>query len=239
MEVQSSVMFEHREIAIIHLLSVQQQYEMSSETLFQAVGYLNSVLAVLDCPGDRMNLFALTSFWMVAKLEESGAPKLSDLCFIAKNAYTEDEFAECERFILQLPGFRLLFPTVPIFLRSFLEWGGVSPKGCEVANFFSELSLLPTEFMCLDPSLIAMACACLGEITLGGQCPTQRLTAIALHSVEEARACCPMLIELARKVLAHPRHLLYQRYTAPPSTGAILEMQLTEGLFDRLGETEL
>jgi hypothetical protein len=45
---QTAITFEHREIAITHMLSVQQQYAIASETLFQAVGYLHPLLGVMD-----------------------------------------------------------------------------------------------------------------------------------------------------------------------------------------------
>jgi hypothetical protein len=124
--------------------------------------------------------------------------------------------------ILRIPRFQLTFPTVPVFLRSFLELAQAGETACEVANFFSELALIPIDFVGADPELIATACACLGQIATGGRCPLRRLMAV-------------IGVEFARKVLAHPKHLLYQRYTASPAAGAIRAMELTEGVLDRLG----
>jgi G2/mitotic-specific cyclin 1/2 len=234
-KVQTSILSEHREVAVTRMLSVQQRYEMSSETLFEAVGYLNRLLGQYDCPCERLDLFALTSFWMAAKLEESGAPKKSDLCYLARDQYTENDFVQCERFILQLPGFQFTFPTAPLFLRSFLDAIEANAKVIETALFFCDLSQIPMDFIGTRPEVIAVACVGLAKVAFGDVCPTKRLMLLAgLESFDEPRNCCTKLIEFAKRIMAHPRHLLYHRYTVPPAGAAILEMHLSDDLLERL-----
>jgi hypothetical protein len=235
MEVQTTILLEHREIAITHMLSVQHQYDMGSDTLFQAVGYLNQLLRRIDCPKDKLHLFALTSIWMVAKLEENGAPRLSDLCFIARGVYTESDFVECERFILNDTGFQLTFATAVVFLRAFLDAIGAGLKTVEIANFFCDLSLIPIDFVGIRPDVVAMACVCLAKLTLKEKCPTKRLLELAeCEGVEEPKFCCGKLIEFGNVVIAHPKHLLYQKYTAEKTMRAILEMKMSEDILECL-----
>jgi hypothetical protein len=233
---QTALTAQHREVAVTRILAVLQQYGTRTETFFQATAYLNSVLAFYDCPPERLMLFGLTCLWIAAKFEEKGAPRLSDLCAIA-GEYEEAEFVECECFILRIPGFRLTFPTVPLFLQMFLDGAQAGEKAREAASFLAELSAIPIDFVATEPWLIAMACVCLGQMTTGGPSPAQQLMAFAgVDSLEETGACCAKLITLARRVLEHPTHFLYLRYTQPPGTGVILEMQLTEDLIGRLGQ---
>jgi hypothetical protein len=235
LQIQTTVMLEHREVAVTHMLSVQHQYEMSSPTLFQAVGYLNRILTQFDCPKERLQLIALTSFWMAAKLEESCAPRLSDLCYIARHAYTEADFIRCERFILRAPELHLIFITSTVFLQSFLLSIEAEAKTMEIAQFFCDLSLIPIDFIGTRPDVIAVACVLLAKWTLEETCPTKRLLGLAdLVSLEETKFCCVKLIEFGNKVLLHPGHLLYRRYTAPPATGVILEMKMTGPFLDEL-----
>jgi hypothetical protein len=96
--------------------------------------------------------------------------------------------------------------------------------------------LIPIDFVGADPERIAMACVCLGQTTTGEQCPARRLMELTgVDSLDETRRCCVKLIGFARKVLAHPNHMLYLRYTMAPATGAITGMNLTEGLIDQIG----
>jgi hypothetical protein len=232
---QTQITRELREFAVTCVFAVQQQYDMTSETLFQAVTFLNIVLSHVDLPKEQLRLVLMTCFWMSAKMEENGGPKLCDINAICQNAYREDDFLDCERRILAATHCRLAFPTAVLFLERFLDAICATPEIREAANFFCELALIPIDFVDLTPDVIALAAVCAARLSLAECCPTKRLMAYAhLTDVEAVRRCCGRLIGFAMRLMAHTEHLIYYRFTAPPAIGVILRMKLNPDLAAKL-----
>jgi hypothetical protein len=235
MSLQTQITRELREFAVTCVFAIQQQYDMTSETLFQAVTFLNIILSHVDLPKEQLRLIAVTCFWMSAKMEENGGPKLSDISAICQNAYRDNDFVDCERQILAATQCTLAFPTPVLFLERFLDAICATEVIREAANFFCELALVPIDFVDLAPDVVALGAVCAAKLSMAEFCPTKKLLACAhLKDVEIVRNCCGKLIAFAIHLMEHTQHMIYYRFTAPPAKGVILRMKLAANLAAKL-----
>jgi hypothetical protein len=226
---------ELRELGVVCIFGLQQRYQMTSETLFQAVTIMNLSLSHIPYPRQQIRLVAMTCFWMSAKMEEDCGPKLSDVNEICECACMEEDFAECERQILSATRCILSFPTATFFLERLLDAIYASEVISEVANFFCELSLIPIDFVDITPDLIAIASVCAAKLAMDEFCPIKRLLAYGhIEKLEAVKECCEKLISVALPVVETRQHLIYSRFTTPPARGAILQMTLSMDLITKI-----
>jgi hypothetical protein len=232
LSMQTSIAAPEREEAIGFIFRLQQRYEMSNNTLYQAVACLNIALSAKPFTRDELLLAAFTITWIAAKLEESDEiPKLDRLSALASRRFSEDDFVQCERELLALLDFRLTFPTTKLFSRRLLDVIDAEEDVREVAAFFTDLSLLPIEMVDFPPDIVALACVCLAKLSLSEFCPTKRLMAYAnISNIVDAQNCCRILILRAIQVREDPANILYVRYTEPPMSQYILRLDLSEDL---------
>jgi hypothetical protein len=232
---QTDITPELREFGVACIFAIQQQYEMTSDTLFQAVTIMNLSLSHIAYPREQLRLLAMTCFWMSAKMEENGGPKLSDVSEICQCAYVEDDFAECERQILSATRCILSFPTAYFFLERLLDAVCATELTSEAANFFCELSLIPIDFVDITPDLAAVASVCAAKLAMGDFCPIRRLMAYGhINELEAVKECCKKLIDVACDVIENKQHFMYYRFTTPPARGAVLQMTLSTDLISKM-----
>ena len=220
------------QIAVKWLFLIQQEYAMSSNTLFTAVTLLNTALSRQPVSKDRMQLVTVTCLWIASKMEERAVPKLEQLCAMCQHTYSSDDFVQCERELIVTLDFRFNYPTSKLFLRRLLDVADVDNEIMEAACFFCDVSLNLVEMWSFPQNVIALASVCLGMICLGFMCPTKKLC-VAGHvdDVDEVRACARLLLEYARYVKNEgSRHFLFQRYTCDVLTKAITRMNMADSL---------
>ena len=235
LKLQTEIKPELREAAVKWIFNIHQEYKMSSDTLYEAVTYLNIVLSKSFVPFPQMSVITLTCIWMASKVEERKVPKLEDFCKLCTNDVTFDDFVKCERSLLTLLNFRLNYPTSKMFLRRLLDAIAAEPPINEVATFFCDLSLIPCEFVDFSVVVVAMAATCLGKLTLNKYCPTQRLMAYAhITDAEPVKKCCLLMLQYAKQVMSDHEHILYKKFTQPSLIGSIREMDLSPSLISKI-----
>ncbi|OHS98094.1 Cyclin, N-terminal domain containing protein [Tritrichomonas foetus] len=226
-ESQNDITPEMHEIAIKWLFSIQSQCQMSSNSLFEAVIYLNTILTRVNIEKSKLQLMTVTCMWLAAKMEERAIPTLNDLIYICSNNYTADDFVQCERDVLRILDYRLNFPTPKFFLRRLTDAIDADSAIIEVSNFFCELSLIPLEFINYDPSTIALACICLGKLSMREFCPTKRLMSYAhIDGLEDVKSCAKLLVKYASILMTDKKHILYKKFTDEHLNKSILDMEL-------------
>ena len=225
------------EIAVKWMFQIQEQYAMSSDTLFSAVAYLNTVLSRQSISRARIQLVTVTCIWMASKMEERSVPKIEDLCEMCSKDYTSDDFVECEKELIVLLDFRLNYPTSKLFVRRMLDVIDADGELVEVTSFFCDISLIPVEVWSFPPDVVALAAACLGKLCLGEFCPTKRLCLYGhIEDLESVRACARVLLRYARQVMdpSSRLHFMCVRYTRDPLTKAITRIDMSDELADRI-----
>ena len=225
---QSEITPQMHETAIRWILMVQQEYQMSNDTMYEAVTYLNIILCKSPVRKSQLQLVTLTCLWMASKIEERVVPKLEEFSLMCSNQYKIDDFIKCERKLLRLLDFRLSFPTAKFFLRRLLDSIDAEYQVVDAANFFCDLSLLPIPFLDYQPNIIAMAAVCLGKLCLNEFCPTLRLQAYGhINELTEVRKCAQSMLSYAPVIINDPKHILYGRYSTPEETRSVFKLSLS------------
>ena len=225
------------EIAVKWLFQIQEQYSMSSDTLFAAVAYLNTVLSRQTVSRAKIQLVTVTCIWMASKVEERSVPKIDELCMMCSKDYTADDFVNCEKELLICLDFRLNYPTSKLFVRRMLDVIDAQGDLVEVTSFFCDISLIPMEIWAFPPDVVALAAACLGKLCLGEFCPTKRLCLYGhIDDLESVRLCARVLLRYARQIMdpSDRLHFMYVRYTSEPLAKAITRINLAEELVNHI-----
>lgn len=224
-----------REHAIQWLFTLQEQFDMTSDTLFESAVYLNTYLTKTPETLQTLQLATVTCIWIASKVEDRVVPKISELKSMCSNDYEIDDFIKCERKILESLDYRLNFPTSKLFLRRLQDAIDADMAIIEVSCFFCDLSLIPLELIDFPPIVIASACVCLGKICLDEFCPTKRILAYAhLCDLQSIKECAKLLLLCGEQVYRNKSHYLYKRYTNETLNGAITKMIISEDLVDQI-----
>ena len=234
-KVQKELTSDNHETAVKWLFNIQGQYQMSSNTLFESVYYLNIILSRIPIPHDKLLLFSVTCIWVASKMEEKTALTINDMIYMCSNRYKYEDFINCESDILKALDFKLNFPTAKFFLRRLTDAIDADTYIIEVSNFFCELSLIPLEFINYDPYVIAMASICLGKIAMKEFCPIKRLLAYShIDDIDIVKECAKILLYKARILMQNKDHFLYQKFTDEHLNKSILDMELDENVENNL-----
>ena len=148
-----------RSLLIDWMVSVHQQFELSQETLFLSVNYLDRYLQsqVETTPRDQLQLVGVTAMFLACKVEEIYLPSIEDFVYSTDNAYTEAELRAMEIKMINVLNFDLNSPIPLSFLRRYSKAGDVDVLEHTLAKYILELSLLDFGQAALPPSMTAAA----------------------------------------------------------------------------------
>ncbi|XP_068218650.1 G2/mitotic-specific cyclin-B-like isoform X1 [Palaemon carinicauda] len=154
-----SVTQRSRAMLIDWLIQVQSYLELSQETLYQSIHLIDRVLEVYDMPVDKIQLLAITAFFIISKLEENEPVEASELLGLTLNSYTLQEFLAMEREVLVVLNFNLISIDPSTFLEYFayLTCNYDDKRVLDCANFLMETVLVEVWPMETRPSLLAAA----------------------------------------------------------------------------------
>jgi cyclin A len=164
--VQTNLTPAMRGILVDWLVEVAEEYELSSETLFLAVNYLDRFAAT--CPVDRrkFQLVGVACMLIASKYEGIFAPAVDEFVYISANTYSREEVLLMEVSILNALGFTLTAATAKVFLRRYLKAAGADLTLAFLASYLCEISLLEYNFLQYLPSMVAAASVFLSLRTL-------------------------------------------------------------------------
>jgi hypothetical protein len=138
------------------------------ETVGIGMSYLDRYLCSVKgkkALGDRKEyqLVAMTCLYIAIKLHEPLEMETSLLADLSRGCYTEMEFANMERTILEAVEWRVSGPTPLTFVLHFLAFlpdtlsAGVEEAIWDYARYQTELAIADHAFVKLKPSLVGMA----------------------------------------------------------------------------------
>ena len=98
-----------RSILVDWMIQVQHHLLLSQETLYLAVGILDSVLHRRDVDPDNLQLVGITSMLIASKLEEYYAAEIKKLLHLTENSYVDFKCCRWKGLYWQLWSFRYHF----------------------------------------------------------------------------------------------------------------------------------
>jgi len=164
--VQQSLTPAMRGILIDWLVEVAEEYELSSETLFLAVNYLDRFASKNLVDRRKFQLVGVGCMLIASKYEGIVAPAVDEFVYISANTYTREEVLKMETVILASLEFSLTAATAKVFLRRFLKAADADLTLAFLASYLCEITLLDYNFLQYLPSVVAAASVFLALLTL-------------------------------------------------------------------------
>jgi len=111
----------NRALLMSWLLEVALHFHISQETIYHAVGMIDGTLAMRDVDNAHLQLVAITSLLIAAKLEEYHPPSIKDLLAVTENSYSFDDVVKMERKLLILHDFNAFSAEPMVFINRFVK----------------------------------------------------------------------------------------------------------------------
>ncbi|XP_070616191.1 G2/mitotic-specific cyclin-B3 [Erythrolamprus reginae] len=174
MKSQPDITTDMRAILVDWMVEVQENFELTHETLYLAVKLMDHYLVQVEAMRDKLQLIGSTTILIASKFEERCPPCLDDFLYICDDAYQREELLDMERGILQTLHFDINIPIAYRFLRRFAKCARATMETLTLARFICELTLQDYAFVQEGASRLAASCLLLALVmkNLGGWNPT-------------------------------------------------------------------
>ncbi|ETE69698.1 G2/mitotic-specific cyclin-B3, partial [Ophiophagus hannah] len=174
MKSQPDITMDMRAILVDWMVEVQENFELTHETLYLAVKLMDHYLVQVTAMRDKLQLIGSTAILIASKFEERCPPCLDDFLYICDDAYQREELLAMERGILQTLHFDINIPIAYRFLRRFAKCARATMETLTLARFICELTLQDYAFVQEGASRLAASCLLLAlrMKNLGGWSPT-------------------------------------------------------------------
>uniref|UniRef100_A0A8D2LVF6 G2/mitotic-specific cyclin-B3 n=1 Tax=Varanus komodoensis TaxID=61221 RepID=A0A8D2LVF6_VARKO len=171
---QPDITTDMRAVLVDWMVEVQENFELTHETLYLAVKLMDHYLAKVTTTRDKLQLIGSTAILIASKFEERCPPCVDDFLYICDDAYKKEELLAMEVSILQTLRFDINIPIAYRFLRRFAKCACASMETLTLARFICELTLQEYAFVGESASRLAASCLLLAlqMKNLGGWTPT-------------------------------------------------------------------
>uniref|UniRef100_A0A8C6XUW0 G2/mitotic-specific cyclin-B3 n=1 Tax=Naja naja TaxID=35670 RepID=A0A8C6XUW0_NAJNA len=158
MKSQPDITMDMRAILVDWMVEVQENFELTHETLYLAVKLMDHYLVQVAAMRDKLQLIGSTAILIASKFEERCPPCLDDFLYICDDAYQREELLTMERGILQTLHFDINIPIAYRFLRRFAKCARATMETLTLARFICELTLQDYAFVQEGASRLAASC---------------------------------------------------------------------------------
>ncbi|KAJ7310347.1 hypothetical protein JRQ81_007256 [Phrynocephalus forsythii] len=158
MESQPDITTDMRAILVDWMVEVQENFELTHETLYLAVKLMDHYLVKVATRRDKLQLIGSTAILIASKFEERCPPCVDDFLYICDDAYKREELLATEISILQALHFDINIPIAYRFLRRFAKCAHATMETLTLARFLCELTLQEYDFVQESASRLAASC---------------------------------------------------------------------------------
>ncbi|CAG0888795.1 unnamed protein product [Cyprideis torosa] len=222
MKRQEDITYQMRTILVDWLVEVADEYRLSQECLFMAIGYIDRFLSKMSISRSRLQLLGTTAMFLAAKFQEIYPPNAEEFVYVTDDTYTKDEVLRMEHLVLKVLSFDLGCPTAVTFLEYFAHELEVSEEAKEVAMYLCELSLLEGDpFLQYLPSHVAASALSLAtKVTRcdvygspGKQAQfIRRFEKVVEVGFNELHECSAHLMRILKAAHTNQQKAIYEKY---------------------------
>jgi hypothetical protein len=235
--IQYDVTPRNRRTVVNWLIRVHFEWQMMSETLFNAIYCFDYVLSQVPIPKSDVQLLGAVCLWMCAKLDEIHYPSVHDFKSSCRMAHARVRFEDYEKLVFQTLHFNVKHPTSKGFLARFLA--GIAADGdvARVADFVCEVSLMSFATNQFTRSIVAFSAIVIAFGLIGRlpRLPVMALLAYA-HLAQPIGIveCAALLLELVAECVRTREWASWQRYCE--GTDAIGRLAIDRPVFEAILE---
>lgn len=195
MDKQGEITWEHRGILIDWLLQVHTKFGLTAESLFLTVNVLDRFLGQRTIAITKLQLVGLAAFLIATKFEETYAPSVKEIAYLADNQYTMEEILKAEKYILKILEWDLKAPGPMGWLRRGSKADGCEVQARTVAKYLLEIGCLERKLIGVVPSKVSAAALWLARLALGRDEWTANLEHYTTYSEEELLPVANLMVE--------------------------------------------
>ncbi|XP_044759534.1 G2/mitotic-specific cyclin-A-like [Coccinella septempunctata] len=158
MEKQPHITWTMRSVLVDWLACVADEYNLSEDTLYLAVNYIDRFLSKISVIREKLQLVGASAMLIAGKMEEIYPPMPKEWAFLTSDSYTTRQVIKMEQLIIKVLDFKLVSPTSYMFVRKFCEDHKFDKITTNLAMYLTELVLLEGDhYLNFKPSEIAAA----------------------------------------------------------------------------------
>ncbi|TFK22380.1 nime/cyclinb [Coprinopsis marcescibilis] len=213
MDLQTEITWEHRGILVDWLLQVHARFNLLPESLFLTVNLLDRFLEKRPISLNKLQLVGLACFFVASKFEETCAPSVNEIVFLADNQYSVAEVIKAEMYILKVLEWDLRCPGPMSWLRRGSKADDCETTARTVAKYLLEIACIERRLVGIVPSHIAAAALWLGRLAVGREDWTPTLERYTTFSEQKIIPVATIMLEY---IITSPvqHESLYKKYTA-------------------------
>ena len=157
----------HRAVVIEWLSYIVCYFSQSNETLFMCINIMDRYISKKKISLSNYQLVAISSYLIASKYEDTNSPLISDLIYISKNVYSQNDIISMEKDILNTLNFDIFFVSSYQFFSFFYLVCNLNNKilFC-LGHLILELSLLNIDIMSCEQSLLAIGALLIAKKSL-------------------------------------------------------------------------
>ncbi len=163
--VQHDINHTMRSILVDWLIEVAEEYNLSSQTLFLTINYIDRMLSKVAVSRVKLQLIGVTCMLIACKYEEMYPPTVDDFVFISDSTYKREEVLEMEALLLTALHFNLTVTTPSEFLIRYAHLSLCDTKTAILSHFLLEMMLQEPVYLKYRPSTWAAAALWLAMAT--------------------------------------------------------------------------
>ncbi|KAA0189991.1 hypothetical protein HAZT_HAZT000985 [Hyalella azteca] len=216
MEKQTDITVSMRWILVDWMVEVAEEYNLSTETLYLAVSYIDRFLSHMSVKRHKLQLVGTTAMFIASKYEEIYPPDVSQFAYITDNTYKVSDILRMEHLILKVLSFDMAVPTAFVFINKFSRTLGCTEATTCLALFIAELTMLDCDpFLRYLPSEIAASALAIANFTQGHTPWPAIMTEKYQYTLEDLRGCYVNLNRTLSKVHESAQHAIREKYKNP------------------------
>ncbi|KAG6909919.1 hypothetical protein DXG01_014439 [Tephrocybe rancida] len=202
--------WEKRGILVDWILQVHARFNLLQETLFLFTNILDRFLSSRPISLSKLQLVGITAFFIAAKYEETYAPSVAEIAYLADGQYTVEEILKAERYILKTINWDLRYPGPMGWLRRGSKADDCDTQARTVGKYLIEIGCLEWRLVGTLPSLLAAAAMWLARLVLGREVWTPNLEHYMTYSEAELLPTANILINYILEPIQHES--LFKKY---------------------------
>ncbi|GLB39126.1 putative cyclin family protein [Lyophyllum shimeji] len=206
----SELDWEKRGILVDWILQVHARFNLLQETLFLFTNILDRFLSARPISLSKLQLVGITAFFVAAKYEETYAPSVAEIAYLADGQYTVEEILKAERYILKTLAWDLRYPGPMGWLRRGSKADDCDTKARTVGKYLMEIGCLEWRLVSTPPSLLAAAAMWLGRLVLGREIWTSNMEHYMTYSEAELLPTANIMLNYILEPIQHES--LYKKY---------------------------
>jgi hypothetical protein len=213
---QTEISVRDRDFLVDWICRLHYKTQITTESLFRAVGILDRAIALTRMSKHRLHLIGAASLLIASKIEDGSPMAVADAIAIGQGEYTQQDLLKMEVQVANLIGFDTECPTILFFLTIFLRLNGQTQEFMLLARYLAELCLSCGEFVGVKPSALA-ATSLMMTRTLAGMEPwTEELAMYTQFPFEELCKYCKVVHEMLLQTGREESTFIRRKYASDP-----------------------